>query len=189
MATTADIRNGMCIEFKNDLYSVVQFQHVKPGKGPAFVRTKLKSISTGKVLENTFSVGVKLNEQRVERRSYQFLYKEELGFVFMNNETFEQVHIEGKLIDNDDLLKDGLNCEVVYHADTETPLLVDLPMNIEFEVTYTEPGVRGDTSSTNSLKAATIDTGSQIMVPLFVNTGDWIKVDTRDRSYVERVKK
>lgn len=189
MATTADIRNGMCIKFKHDLYAIVQFQHVKPGKGPAFVRTKLKSISTGKVIDNTFSAGHKIDEQRVERRSYQYLYKEEMGYVFMNNETFEQVTIEEKLIDNHDFLKDGLACEVVYHADTETPLLVDLPMHIEFEVTYTEPGVRGDTSSTNSLKPATIDTGSTIMVPLFVNTGDWIKVDTRDRSYVERVKK
>jgi len=189
MATTADIRNGMCMLFKNDLYAVIQFQHVKPGKGPAFVRTKLKSVSTGKVIDNTFSAGHKIDEQRVERRSYQFLYKEEMGFVFMNNETFEQVTIDPKIIENNDLLKDGLNCEIVYHADTETPLLVDLPMHIEFEITYTEPGVRGDTSSTNSLKQATIDTGSTIMVPLFVDNGDWIKVDTRDRSYVERVKK
>jgi len=189
MATTADIRNGMCMEFRGDLYSVIQFQHVKPGKGPAFVRTKLKKISTGKVIDNTFSSGHKINEQRVERRAYQYLYKEDLGYVFMNNETYEQVTIEDKLIENNDLLKDGINCEVVYHADTETPLLVDLPMHIEFEISYTEPGVRGDTSSTNSLKQATIDTGATIMVPLFVNTGDRIKVDTRNRSYVERVKK
>ncbi|WP_068475573.1 elongation factor P [Saccharicrinis aurantiacus] len=189
MATTADIRNGMCIDFKNGLYSIIEFQHVKPGKGPAFVRTKLKNISTGKVIDNTFSAGHKINEQRVERRDYQFLYKDDMGYVFMNNENYEQVTIEEKLIENHDLLKDGLKCEVVYHADTETPLLVDLPMYIEFEITYTEPGVRGDTSSTNSLKQATIDTGATIMVPLFVNTEDWIKVDTRDRSYVERVKK
>ncbi len=189
MANTSDIRNGMCINFKNDIYSVVQFQHVKPGKGPAFVRTKLKSVTTGKVIDNTFSAGHKIDEQRVERRQYQYLYKDDMGFVFMNNETFEQVSIEEKLIDNSDLLKDGINCDIIYHADTETPLLVELPMHIEFEITYTEPGMRGDTSSTNSLKPATVDTGATIMVPLFINTGDVIKVDTRSRSYSERVKK
>ena len=188
MATTADFRNGMCIEFNGQLFFIVQFQHVKPGKGPAFVRTKLKNVSTGKVIENTFSSGVKINEQRVERRPHQFLYNDDSGYHFMNMETFDQIPVAEELVDNPDLLKEGQEVEVVYHADTETPLMVNLPPFITFEITYTEPGVRGDTSSTNSLKAATIETGATIMVPLFINQGDKIKVDTRDRSYSERVK-
>jgi len=188
MATTADFRNGMCIELNGQLFFIVQFQHVKPGKGPAFVRTKLKNVATGKVIDNTFSSGHKVNEARVERRPHQFLYNDDLGYHFMNSETFEQINLAEDLVDSPHLLKEGLEVEVVYHADTETPLLVNLPQFITYEVTYTEPGVRGDTSSTNSLKPATIDTGATIMVPLFVNTGDKIKVDTRDQSYVERVK-
>ncbi len=188
MATTADFRNGMCIEYNGELYTIVQFQHVKPGKGPAFVRTKLKNVSTGKVLDNTFSSGHKVNEARIERRSYQYLYKDDMGYHLMNSETFEQINVSESLIENFELLKEGLELEVVYHADTDTPLLVNLPQFINYEITYTEPGMRGDTSSTSSQKPATIDTGATIMVPLFVNTGDKIKVDTRDKSYVERVK-
>jgi len=188
MATTADFRNGMCIEYNGQLFFIVQFQHVKPGKGAAFVRTKLKNVSTGKVIENTFNAGVKINEARVERRPHQFLYNDDMGYHFMNAETFDQIPINKEIIDNPELLKEGMQVEVVYHADTETPLMVNLPTHITFEVTYTEPGVRGDTSSTNSLKQAKVETGATIMVPLFVNTGDKIKVDTRDKSYVERVK-
>jgi elongation factor P len=188
MATTADFRNGMCIEFNGQLCFIVQFQHVKPGKGPAFVRTKLKNVATGKVLENTFNSGVRVEEARIERRPHQFLYKDDMGYHFMNNETFEQIQLGEQMIENAGLLKEGQEVEIVFHAETETPLLMNLPPFINFEITYTEPGVRGDTSSTNSLKQATIETGATIMVPLFVNTGDRIKVDTRDNSYVERVK-
>lgn len=188
MASTSDFRNGMCLEYNNGIYTIVQFQHVKPGKGPAFVRTKLKNVTTGKVIDNTFSAGHKVTEARVERRPHQYLYKDDLGFNFMNAETFEQVGLEESIIDNAPLLKEGMTVEVVYHADTETPLLVNLPQHVVYEITYTEPGVRGDTSSTNSLKQATIDTGATIMVPLFINTGDKIKVDTNANSYVERVK-
>ena len=188
MATTADFRNGMCIEFNGQLFSIVQFQHVKPGKGPAFVRTKLKNITTGRTLENTFTAGVKVTEARVEHRPHQFLYKDEMGYNFMNSETFEQITVNESLIEASDLMREGQEVDLVYHADTETPLLVNLPQHIIFEVTYTEPGVRGDTSSTNSLKPATIDTGATVMVPLFIDTGEKIKVDTRDKSYVERAK-
>lgn len=188
MASTADFRNGMCIEYNGQLYFIIEFLHVKPGKGPAFVRTKLKNVATGKVIDNTFNSGVKVNEARIERRNYQYLFKDDLGYNFMNSETYEQMPIEEKLLTNPELLKEGQNVEVVVHAETETVLAVDLPPFITYEITYTEPGVRGDTSSTNSLKAATVDTGATIMVPLFVNTGDKIKVDTRDKSYVERVK-
>jgi elongation factor P len=188
MATTADFRNGLCIEFNNDLYTIVQFQHVKPGKGPAFVRTKLKSLTTGKLIENTFNAGVKINLAKVERRPYQFLYKDDLGFHFMHNETFEQITIEKELIDFEDLLKEGQYVEIVFHADTERPLSCELPPFVVLEITYSEPGVKGDTSSSTAMKPATLETGATINVPLFVNTGDKIKIDTRTREYVERVK-
>ncbi|MBN1386803.1 MAG: elongation factor P [Bacteroidales bacterium] len=187
MANTADFRNGMVIEFNNDLYTIVQFQHVKPGKGAAFVRTKLKSVISGKVIENTFSSGSKVNEARVERRPYQYLYKDEMEFVFMHTQTFEQINVSEHLIENSDLLKEGQEVEVIVHADTENILFIELPQFVVMEVTYTEPGVKGDTA-TNTLKQATIETGSTVMVPLFISTGEKIKVDTRDKSYVERVK-
>jgi len=186
--TTAEIRKGLCIDFNSDLYTVVDFQHVKPGKGPAFVRTKLKSLTTGKVIDNTFSSGLTINIVRIERRPYQFLYKDEVGYNCMHAETFEQISIDPKFIESPDLIKEGMNVEIVVHAETENPLSLDLPSFVDMEVTYTEPGLRGDTSSSSSLKKATIETGGTIFVPLFVNTGDRIKIDTRTREYVERVK-
>src|SRR5690554_4638602 len=127
MATTADFRNGLCIEFNNELYSIVEFQHVKPGKGGAFVRTKLKNLKTGKVIPNTFNAGVKINIARVERRPYQFLYKDESGYHFMHNENFEQTFILEEIINAPGLLKAGQDVEIVFHADTETPLSCELP--------------------------------------------------------------
>ncbi len=187
MATTADFRNGMVIEFNNDLYTIVQFQHVKPGKGPAFVRTKLKSIKTGRVLDNTFSSGTKVNVARVERRPYQYLYKDDIGYYFMHRETYEQIHVEEFVIDNPEFLLEGQNVEVVVHADTENVLSVELPQFVVMEVVYSEKGLKGDTA-TNAYKQAKLENGSTIMVPLFVNTGDKIRIDTRDKVYVERVK-
>jgi elongation factor P len=188
MATTADIKNGLYLEFNDDIYTVVQFQHVKPGKGGAFVRTKLKSLTTGKVIENTFSAGHKINVTRVERRPYQFLFSDESGFTFMHNESFEQVLIQPEMVENPDLMKEGQEVEVLFHADSETVLSVELPPFVALEVTYTEPGVKGDTSSGTALKPATLETGASVMVPLFINTGEKIKIDTRDRSYSERIK-
>ena len=187
MATTADFRNGLVIEYNNDLYTIVQFQHVKPGKGPAFVRTKLKNIKTGRVLDNTFSSGVKVNVARVERRPYQYLYKDDMGYYFMHNETFEQIHVEEHVIDHPEFLMEGQNVEVVYHTDTDNVLSVELPQFVVVEVTYTEPGIKGDTA-TNALKAATVSTGNTVMVPLFINTGETLKVSTADGTYMERVK-
>jgi len=187
MATTADFRNGLVIEYNNDLCTIVQFQHVKPGKGPAFVRTKLKSLTTGKVLENTFNSGVKINVARVERRPYQYLYKDDIGYYFMHTETYEQITVEEHMIEGADLYKEGQGVEIVVHAETENILAVELPPFVVLEVTYSEPGVKGDTA-TNTLKPAKVETGATIMVPLFVNEGDKIKVDTRDKSYYERVK-
>ncbi len=188
MATTADFRNGMVIEFNHDLFAIVSFQHVKPGKGPAFVRTKLKSLKTGKVIDNTFTSGVKVTTARVERRPYQYLYKDDLGYNFMHRETFEQLILQDNLIDNKDLMKEGQSVEIVVHADTETPLSCDLPPFVELLISYSEPGVRGDTSSSTALKPAELETGANIMVPIFIEQGETIKVDTRDRSYSERVK-
>ncbi|NOZ46082.1 MAG: elongation factor P [Chlorobi bacterium] len=188
MASTADFKNGMCIEYNNDLYTIVSFQHVKPGKGPAFVRTKLKNVKTGKVIDNTFSSGTKITTARIERRPYQFLYKDDMGYHFMHTETYEQIPIDKGIISAYDLLKEGQNVEIVFHADTETPLECELPPFVELEITYTEPGLKGDTSSSTSLKPATVETGAQINVPLFVDTGNKIKIDTRTHSYAERVK-
>lgn len=187
MASTADIKNGLCMNFNGKLCTVVEFQHVKPGKGPAFVRTKLRYIESGKVVDNTFSAGHKIEVVRIETRNYQYLYQEGQGYHFMNSETFEQIFINANMIDNPQFLKEGINCVIVFHAEEEMPLTVELPAYIEAEVTYTEPGVKGDTA-TNTLKPATIDTGAEIRVPLFIDTGDRIKVDTRKGEYSERVK-
>ena len=188
MASTADFKNGMCIEYNNGLYFIVEFQHVKPGKGPAFVRTKLKNVKTGKVIDNTFTSGHKINTARIERRDYQFLYKDDMGYNFMDSNTYEQVNISDELIDAPQFLKDGQEVEVIFHAEEETILGCELPQHIIMEITYTEPGIKGDTA-TNASKPATTETGAEIQVPLFVNQGDVVKVESKTGSYVERVKK
>jgi elongation factor P len=187
MASTADIKNGICIEFNNDLYTIIEFQHVKPGKGAAFIRTKLKNLKTGKVLPNTFPSGAKINIQRVERRKYQYLYKDESGFHFMNNETYEQIAVEEELLNAPQFLLEGQEVDIVFHAETESPLYAEMPAFVVLEVTYAEPGVKGDTA-TNTLKPATVQTGATVNVPLFINPGEKIKVDTRTGEYSERVK-
>ena len=187
MATTADFRNGLCIEYNNDIYQIVEFQHVKPGKGPAFVRTKLKSIRTGKVLDNTFSAGHKVTTARIEKHIYQYLYKDDLGYHFMDTSTYEQISIQEHLVSNADLMKDGQEVEVLIHAEQEEILGCELPPFVILAVTYTEPGLKGDTA-TNASKPATLETGAVIQVPLFVTDEDVLKIDTRTRSYVERAK-
>lgn len=188
MATTADIKNGMCIELNGKTFSVVEFQHVKPGKGPAFVRTRLKNLENGRTIDNTFTAGEKIEPVRVERRPYQFTYEDDLGAHFMHTETFEEVSIDRSMIENSDLMVDGQIVEVMFHTDKEMVLSAELPPIVDMEVTYTEPGIKGDTASSNSLKAATVNTGATVKVPLFINTGDKIRVDTRTREYYERIK-
>ena len=187
MATTADFKNGMCIELEGQYFYIVEFLHVKPGKGPAFVRTKLKNVTTGRILEKTFNSGVRVDEVRIERRPYQYLYQDDMGYNFMNNESFEQISIPKESINGVDFLKEGDIAEVVVHAATETVLFVELPAHVVLQVVYTEPGFKGDTA-TNASKPATLETGAVIRVPLFIEEGEKIRVDTRDGSYVERAK-
>ncbi len=187
MATTADIKNGMCLDLDGQYYFITEFLHVKPGKGPAFVRTKLKNVVTGRTIDRTFNAGIRIDDVRIERRQYQFLYQDEAGYNFMNNEDFEQVSVRKEIINGVDFLKEGMNCEVVTHAQSETILYVDLPVQVALLVTYTEPGLKGDTA-TNASKPATVESGATVRVPLFINEGETIRIDTRNGSYIERVK-
>lgn len=188
MATTADFKNGLFFNYNGKPCQMVYFQHVKPGKGGAFVKTKFRNLENGRILENTFTAGEKIETITVERRPYQFLYKDETGYNFMHNETFEQINLEADFVDNADLMKEGQVVEMMFLADEERCLTCELPQFVELEVTYTEPAVKGDTASTNAQKQATLETGAIINVPLFINQGEKIKVKTEDRSYGERVK-
>ncbi len=187
MATTADFRNGMCIDLDGQYYVIVEFLHVKPGKGAAFVRTKLKNVTTGRVLDKTFNSGGRVDEVRIERRPFQYLYQDDMGYNFMNTETFEQIPIPAEQIEGVQFLKEGDLVEVQIHAESGTILTAEMPTHVVLQVTYTEPGIRGDTA-TNTLKPATVETGAEVRVPLFINEGEKIKVDTRTGTYVERVK-
>jgi elongation factor P len=187
MATTADIKNGMCIALDGEYYTIVEFLHVKPGKGPAFVRTKLKKVTTGANVDRTFNAGIKIDEVRIEHRSYQFLYKDDMGYNFMNQETFEQISVQGELITGVKFLKEGETVEVVTHAESETILYAEVPVKVMLKIISTEPGIKGNTA-TNATKPAIVETGAEVRVPLFVNEDELIEVDTRDGSYVGRIK-
>jgi elongation factor P len=187
MATTADIKNGLVIKYNDDLYSIIEFLHVKPGKGPAFVRTKLRSLSSGKVLDNTFNSGVTIYPVRVERRKFQFIYKDEYGFNFMDQESFEQILLNENLCVMADLMKEGQEVEILINTENDAALSCELPPFVELKATYTEPGVRGDTANSPK-KPATVETGATITVPIFIEQDEVIKVDTRTYSYAERVK-
>ena len=187
MASTSDIRNGLCIKYNHDIYKIIEFLHVKPGKGPAFVRTKLRSVSNGKILDNTFSAGHKIDVVRVETQTYQFLYAEGETFHFMNVDNYEQITLQKEALDAPGLLKEGTNVMLQINTETDLPLSVDMPASVILEVTYTEPGLKGNTA-TNANKPATVETGATVNVPLFINEGDKIKVDTATGNYMERVK-
>ncbi len=187
MASTSDIRNGLCIKYNHDTYKVIEFQHVKPGKGPAFVRTKLKSLTSGKVIDNTFSAGHKIDEVRVETRKYQYLYADGDTYNFMNTLDFNQITLQKETLDAPDLLKEGEIVTVTVRSEDETPLAVDMPLSVILEITHTEPGVKGNTA-TNATKPATVETGARVNVPLFINEGDKVKIGTEKGNYLERVK-
>ena len=187
MASSSDIRKGLCINYSNDIYKVIEFLHVKPGKGPAFVRTKLKSVTTGKVIDNTFSAGNKIEDIRVETSKFQFLYSEGEDFNFMNVSDYNQISLDRNILDYPDLLKEGEMVSISINTEDGLPLSVDMPASVVLEVSHTEPGVKGNTA-TNATKPATVETGAQINVPLFINEGDKIKIDTEKGNYQERVK-
>lgn len=187
MANTSDIRNGLCIRYNHDIYKIIEFLHVKPGKGPAFVRTKLKSVTTGKVLENTFSAGHKIEEVRVETHKFQFLYHDGEFYHFMNTEDYTQIRLLEAALDTPGLLKEGEVVTVLINSEDNMPLSVEMPPSVILEVTSTEPGVKGNTA-TNALKPATVETGAEVNVPLFINEGDKIKIETDKGTYKERVK-
>lgn len=169
------------------LYFCIEFLHVKPGKGNTFMRTKLKDVVNGYVIERRFNIGEALEDVRVERRPYQYLYQEGESYIFMNQETFDQVPVSKDQINGVDFMKEGENVEIVSDATTETVLYADVPTKVVLKITYTEPGVKGDTA-TNATKPATVETGATVRVPLFINDGETIEVDTRDGSYIGRVK-
>ena len=184
MATTSDLKNGMCLDIEGSLWTVIEFQHVKPGKGPAFVRTKMRQVLTGKVVERTLNAGVKIEIAILEKREMQFLYKEGEDFVFMDNKTYDQMNISAATVgDAANYMLENTEAIVAIHENN--PRYIELPASVELTVTYTEPGLQGDRSS-GGTKPATVETGIQIQVPLFIKQDEKIMVDTRDGSYQGR---
>lgn len=187
MINSQDIKKGTCIRMDGKLYFCIDFLHRKPGKGNTIMNVTLKDVVNGGVLERRFNIGEKLEDVRVERRPYQYLYKDGDDLVFMNNETFEQISISPSQVNGVNFLKESENVEVVVDANTETVLYADVPVKVHLAVTWTEPGLKGDTA-TNTLKPARVETGAEVRVPLFINEGEIIEVDSRDGSYLGRVK-
>jgi elongation factor P len=185
VATTNDLKNGMVLNLDGQLWSVVEFQHVKPGKGGAFVRTKLKNVLSGKVVDKTFNAGTKVDTATVDKRDMQYLYKEGADFVFMDTQSYDQIHVPADTVgEASRYMLENQDAVVAIHEGT--PLYVELPASVELSISYTEPGMQGD-RSTGGTKPATLETGAEIAVPLFITTGEKVKVDTRDGSYLGRV--
>ncbi|MFC6238369.1 elongation factor P [Longivirga aurantiaca] len=185
MATTNDLKNGLVLNIDGQLWSVVEFQHVKPGKGPAFVRTKLKAVLSGKVVDKTFNAGVKVETANVDRRDFQYLYRDGDDWVFMDTSSYDQVHVPDAVVgDNAKWMLEGQAAILATHDGV--PLYIELPASVELMITYTEPGLQGD-RSTGGTKPATLETGAEIAVPLFIENNTKVKVDTRDGSYLGRV--
>ncbi len=185
MADTSDFKNGLVLKIDGQLWQIIEFQHVKPGKGPAFVRTKLKNVTSGKTVDKTWNAGVKVETATVDRRDMTYLYNDGTDYVFMDSQTFDQISISPELLgDAAKFLLENMAVQVATHDDT--PLFVELPVTIELVVKHTDPGLQGD-RSTGGTKPATLETGAEIQVPLFINTGDKLKVDSRDGNYLGRV--
>ncbi len=187
MATSSDIRKGLCIRYNNDIYKIIEFLHVKPGKGPAFVRTKLRSVTSGKVIDNTFSAGHKIDDVRVETHKFQFLYNEGEFYHFMNTEDYVQIRLLREALDVPELMKEGEIVTVIINTEDNSPLSVEMPAHVVLRVSSTEPGVKGNTA-TNATKPAVVETGAEVNVPLFINEGDLIRIDTEKGQYQERMK-
>jgi len=186
MADTSNFRNGLTIVWNGALWTIVEFMHVKPGKGGAFVRSKLKNVRNGKVVENTFRAGEKIETARIERRPHQFLYEDDLGLHFMNEETYEQFSLPADAIAGREYIKDGGSIDILFHGETDEPLSTELPGKVELQVVQTNPGLRGDTA-TGATKPATLESGAVVNVPLFIDEGDIISVNTETGEYVTRV--
>jgi elongation factor P len=187
MASTSDFKNGFCFEYNGVPHQITEFLHVKPGKGPAFVRTKLRNLETGRMIDNTFNSGVKVTQVRIENRTYQYLYNDGSDYHFMNNDTYEQITLVKDLINAPQFLMDGMNVNIMFHADEERAMSCDLPQTVKLKVTYTEPGLKGNTA-TNATKPATLETGAEVKVPLFIEEGETVVITTADGSYKERSK-
>ena len=187
MADTSDFRNGLTLIYNGDLWSIVEFQHVKPGKGGAFVRTKLKNVRNGKVVDNTFRAGEKVEIARIERHPHQFLYRDDMGMHFMHNDTYEQMTCSADLVEARDYLKEGETADALIYTGTGEIIKVEVPRHVELEVTQTDPGLKGDTAQGGS-KPATLESGATINVPLFINEGDVLRVDTETGDYITRVR-
>tara|TARA_B100000085_G_scaffold168591_1_gene153443 strand:- start:3219 stop:3785 length:567 start_codon:yes stop_codon:yes gene_type:complete len=187
MISTSDIKKGLCIKYSNDIYKIIEFLHVKPGKGPAFVRTKLKSVTSGKVIDNTFPAGHKIDDVRVENRKYQYLYNDGETFHFMNTDDYNQIEVNKSLIEGSKFLKEGFIVTIIINTENSDILSVEMPLSVVLEVVSSEPGVKGNTA-TNATKPAVLETGVEINVPLFINEGDKVKVDTEKGDYIERIK-
>ncbi len=186
MASTSDFRNGLTLVWNDDLWTITEFLHVKPGKGGAFVRTKLKNVKTGRVVDNTFRAGEKVDTARIERRPHQFLYEDDLGLHFMNTETYEQVQLPSESVSGREFIKEGGTIDILVHAETEQPLTTEIPKSVDLSVAETEPGMRGDTA-TAATKPARLESGATVNVPLFINEGDVIRVNTDTGGYITRV--
>jgi translation elongation factor P (EF-P) len=187
MATTSDIRNGLCIKYNNDIFKIVEFLHVKPGKGPAFVRTKLKSVTNGKIIDNTFPAGRKIDDVRVETHKFQYLYNEGETYHFMNEQDYSQIQLQKAALDRPDLMKEGEVVTIIINSEDDMPLSVEMPASVILEVTQQSQALKGNTA-TNATKPATVETGASVNVPLFINEGDKIKVETAKGTYQERIK-
>lgn len=187
MADTSDFKNGLCLSMEGALFQIIEFQHVKPGKGGAFVRTKLKNLNTSRVIEKTFNAGVKVETARIEIIPYQYLYKDSTGYVFMNMSNYEQLTLPEESVSNADLMKEAQDVQITFHAETGRCLGCELPAFVELKATYTEPGMQGGTVN-KVTKKAILETGAEINVPLFIESGEILKIDTRTREYSERAK-
>jgi len=186
MVSTSEFRNGLMIIWKDDIWEMIDFQHVKPRKGGAFVRTRLKNVKDGRELDNTFRAGAKVEEVRVEKRPHQYLYEDDYGLHFMNTETYEQFSLPPEQVEGMEYIKEGGDVDILFRADTNEPMRMDIPQKVELEVTDTTPGVKGDTAQGGS-KPATLESGATVDVPLFINEGDVVRVSTQTGEYETRV--
>lgn len=188
MTNTSNIKKGLCINYNNDIYKIIDFLHVKPGKGSAFIRTKLKSLTNGKIIENTFPSKHKIKQVYIQTNKYQYLYNDSHGFYFMNNDDFSQIYLQKKLVINPQWLKPGGEAIISINTENECPINMELPPHVILKIINSELHTKGNTISNNPMKYVILETGARILVPLFIQTGEKIKIDTISGTYIERIK-